>query len=73
MESGVRRDCDEDRLRDAAHDALMCFWRGADTAEAAGLWLHYCVAQQAYEASLRATQYNAIPISTAFAEQLNSV
>ena len=62
-----------DELRDAAHAAFMAFWRGANTAEVEGLWLSYCVAQQAYEASLRATQYNPVSTATAFAEQLNIV
>jgi hypothetical protein len=39
--------------RDAAHDAFMAFWRGADTAEAEVLWLHYCAAQERYEQCLR--------------------
>jgi len=67
------RDTDVDQLRDAAHDAFKAFWRGVDTSEAEGLWSRYCVAQQAYEASLRATQDNDMPIATVFAEQLNSV
>jgi hypothetical protein len=52
MELGIRRECNEDRLRDTAHDAFLAFWRGADTAEAEGLWLRYCVAQERYEQRL---------------------
>jgi hypothetical protein len=63
MELGIRRDCDEDRLRDAAHDAFMAFWQGADTADSEALWLRYCVAQERYEQRLReAVQTGAIDL-----------
>ena len=45
----VERDPDEDALRDAAHDAFMAFWRGADTAAAERLWQAYCRAQAKYD------------------------
>ncbi len=43
------RDPAEDALRDAAHDAFMAFWRGADTLAAAQLWRVYCAAQARYD------------------------
>jgi hypothetical protein len=55
MEPGIRHDCEEDRLRDAAHDAFMAFWRRANTVEAEGLWLRYCAAQERYEQYLQET------------------
>ena len=41
----------EDALRDAAHDAFMAFWRGAES-ERAVLWATYSEAQERYEAYL---------------------
>jgi len=40
---------EEDQLRDAAHDAFMAFWRGADSGRAA-LWTAYSEAQERYDA-----------------------
>jgi len=45
------RDATEDTLRDAAHDAFMAFWRGAECDQAV-LWAAYCVAQARYDAYL---------------------
>jgi hypothetical protein len=47
----VKRDPAEDELRDAAHDAFMAFWRGAEP-ERATLWAAYCEAQECYDAHL---------------------
>ncbi|MBK9709765.1 MAG: hypothetical protein IPO81_00280 [Kouleothrix sp.] len=43
------RDPAEDRLRDAAHDAFMAFWREADTPAVERLWRAYCAAQARYD------------------------
>jgi hypothetical protein len=48
------RDPAEDALRDAAHDAFMRFWRGAETNQATALWAAYCAAQERYEQRLQA-------------------
>jgi hypothetical protein len=55
MEPGMStaRDTGVHQLRNAAHDAFMAFWRGADTADADGLWLRYCADQERYEQCLR--------------------
>lgn len=45
----VERDAAEGTLRDAAHDAFMAFWRGADTPDAERLWQAYCRAQARYD------------------------
>ena len=45
------RDATEDALRDAAHDAFMALWRGAECEQSA-LWDAYCAAQTRYDAYL---------------------
>jgi hypothetical protein len=45
------RDTDEDTLRDAAHDAFMAFWRGAECGRAM-LWAAYSEAQDRYDVYL---------------------
>jgi hypothetical protein len=42
---------DEDTLRDAAHDAFMALWRGAES-ERVLLWTAYLAAQDRYDAYL---------------------
>jgi hypothetical protein len=39
----------EDALRDAAHDAFMAFWRGAES-DRVLLWVAYLAAQERYDA-----------------------
>jgi hypothetical protein len=39
---------EEDQLRDAAHDAFMAFWRGAE-GERTMLWAAYSEAQDRYD------------------------
>jgi hypothetical protein len=46
------RDTVEDQLRDAAHDAFMAFWRGAQMQAAELLWRAYGAAQEQYAAHL---------------------
>jgi hypothetical protein len=43
------REATEDALHDAAHNAFMAFWRGAETDHATALWSAYCVGQERYE------------------------
>ena len=51
-QSVSERDAVEVALRDAAYDAFMAFWRGAETAQVAELWAAYCLAQARYDAYL---------------------
>jgi hypothetical protein len=50
------RDATEDALCDAAHDAFMAFWHGAETDQAAELWAADCLAQARDDAYLTPRQ-----------------
>jgi hypothetical protein len=55
-QSVSERDAVEVALRDAAYDAFMAFWRGAETDQEAELSAADCLAQARYDAYLMRVQ-----------------